>query len=205
MNRITLILVGFLILGSCANQQPNGTASNDVAVTQSETEAKDDGKKLTEAYQNKDWETVVSIGDTLIDEKDTMNLAVLYSEALAATGNPQKALSVLDKKLKSAPDDYYLYQTMGNVYYMMERYDSAIINYEKVISLKPTYARPYINEGEICEILGDKPRAIANYLAAMRLFAANNFFQETLEFANRVLSLDPTNKEANELVGKAPK
>jgi tetratricopeptide (TPR) repeat protein len=84
-----------------------------------------------------------------------------------------------------------------------ESCDSAIINYEKVISLKPTYARPYINEGEICEILGDKPRAIANYLAAMRLFAANNFYQETLEFANRVLSLDPTNEEANELVGKA--
>ena len=37
----------------------------------------------------------------------------------------------------------------------------------------------------------------------MRLFAANNFYQETKEFANRVLSLDPTNEEANELVGKA--
>jgi tetratricopeptide (TPR) repeat protein len=195
MNRIALMLLasGLLTVGSCTNKQP---------VTASSVE-KSAGEILAEAYQNKDWETVVSIGDTLISDKDTMNLTVLYAEALAATENPQKALLILDKKLESAPDNYYLYQTKGDVYYLMEKYDSAIINYEKVISMKPTYARPYIHEGEICEIIGDKPRAVANYLAAMRLFAANNFYQETLEFANRVLSLDPTNEEANELVGKA--
>lgn len=195
MNRIALMLLasGLLTVGSCTNKQP---------VTASSVE-KSAGEILAEAYQNKDWETVVSIGDTLISDKDTMNLTVLYAEALAATGNPQKALSLLDNKLESAPDDYYLYQTKGDVYYLMERYDSAIINYEKVISMKPTYARPYIHEGEICEIIGDKPRAVANYLAAMRLFAANNFYQETKEFANRVLALDSTNVEAKELLGVA--
>ena len=195
MNRIALILLasGLLIVGSCTSKKPAPASSV----------KKPAGEILVEAYQNKDWETVVSIGDTLISDKDTMNLTILYAEALAATGNPRKALSILDKKLESAPDDYYLYQTKGDVYYLMERYDSAIINYEKVISLKPTYARPYIYEGEICEILGDKPRAIANYLAAMRLFAANNFYQETKEFAYRVLSIDSTNIEAKELVGKA--
>ncbi len=195
LNRLIHILVigGLLVLTSCQNKQPSQVAS----------EPKSDGQKLVEAYQKQDWETIVSIGDTLIDDKDTMNLSILYAEALAATGNPRKALSILDKKLESAPDDYYLYQTKGDVYYLMERYDSAIINYEKVISMKPTYARPYIHEGEICEILGDKPRAVANYLAAMRLFAANNFYQETKEFANRVLSLDSTNVEAKELLGVA--
>lgn len=195
MNKIALILLasGLLIVGSCTGKQQVPASSV----------KKSAGEILAEAYQNKDWETVVSIGDTLISDKDTMNLTVLYAEALAATGNPQKALSLLDNKLESAPDDYYLYQTKGDVYYLMERYDSAIINYEKVISMKPTYARPYIHEGEICEIVGDKPRAVANYLAAMRLFAANNFYQETKEFANRVLSLDSTNVEAKELLGVA--
>ena len=60
-----------------------------------------------------------------------------------------------------------------------------------------------INEGEIYEIIGDKPRAIANYLAAARLFSANNFFGETTEYANKVLSLDPTNVEAKELLNAA--
>ena len=195
MNRIALILLasGLLIVGSCTSKQQVPASSVEKSV----------GEILVEAYQNKDWETVVSIGDTLISDKDTMNLTVLYAEALAATGNPRKALSFLDKKLESAPDDYYLYQTKGDVYYLMEGFDSAIINYEKVISMKPTYARPYIHEGKICEIIGDKPRAVANYLAAMRLFAANNFYQETKEFANRVLALDSTNVEAKELLGVA--
>ena len=159
----TIIFLVAFGLTACDNRKPSLSVSD----------GKTDGQKLVEAYQNKDWETVVSIGDTLIDEKDTMNLTIPYSEALAVTGNPQKSLSILEKKLESSPDDYYLYQTKGNVYYLMEKFDSAIINYEKVISLKPTYSRPYINEGEIYEIIGDKPRAIANYLAAARLFSAS--------------------------------
>lgn len=197
MKRIAHILVigGLLVLSSCQNKQPFQLAS----------EPKSDGQKLVEAYQKQDWKTVVSIGDTLIGEKDTINLTIPYAEALAATGNPQKALILLDKKLASTPDDYYLYQTKGNVYYLMEKFDSALINYEKVIEMKPTYARAYIFEGEIYELIGDKERAIANYLAAVKLFAANNYFQETKEFAARVLSLDSTNVEVKELLGSVQK
>lgn len=197
MNRIAhiLVLAGLVLLSSCQRKQP----------TQVGSEAKSDGQKLVEAYQKQDWKTVVSIGDTLIGEKDTINLTIPYAEALAATGNPQKALILLDKKLASTPDDYYLYQTKGNVYYLMEKFDSALINYEKVIEMKPTYARAYIFEGEIYELIGDKDRAIANYLAAVKLFAANNYFQETKEFAARVLSLDSTNVEVKELLGSVQK
>ena len=197
MKRIAHILVigGLLVLTSCQNKQPSQVAS----------EPKSDAQKLVEAYQKQDWETIVSIGDTLIDEKDTMNLTIVYAEALAATGNPRKALNLLDKKLASTPDDYYLYQTKGNVYYLMEKLDSALINYEIVIEMKPTYARAYIFEGEIYELVGDKDRAIANYLAAAKLFAANNYHQETKEFATRVLSLDSTNVEAKGLLGSVQK
>lgn len=197
MNRLAHILAvgGILVLSSCQNKQPTQVASVE----------KSDGQKLVEAYQKQDWETIVSIGDTLIDEKDTMNLTIAYAEALAATGNPQKALTLLDNKLASTPDDYYLYQTKGNVYYLMEKLDSALISYEKVIEMKPTYARAYIFEGEIYELIGDKERAIANYLAAVKLFAANNYFQETKEFAARVLSLDSTNVEVKELLGSVQK
>lgn len=163
--------------------------------------AKTDGEKFADAYRDMDWETVVSIGDTLIDEKDTMNLTIAYAEALAATGNPRKAIYLLDKKLEMNPEDYYLYQTKGNVYCTIEEYDSALINYDIVINMKPTNARPYINEGAIYEILGDKEKAIANYLTAIRLFSSHNYRQETVEFAKRVLSLDSTNVEAREILG----
>ena len=193
MRRTSLILIvgGLILLGSCqGKQQP-----------QVKTNSKTDAEKLLEAYQNKDWKTVVAIGDTLIGENDTINLTIPYAEASAATGNPQKALSLLNKKLESNPGDYYLYQTIGNVYFDMEKYDSALVYYEKVIEIKPTYARSYIYEGEIYELLGDKNKAIANYLVATKLFAANNLYEETVEYGNRVLSLDPTNAEAKELLG----
>ena len=161
---------------------------------------KSDGQKLTEAYQKQDWKTIVAIGDTLVGDSDKMNLSIPYAEALAAVGNPQKAIEVLNRKLSSNPDDYYLYQTKGNVFYSMERFDSALINYEIVIAMRPTYARPYINEGAIYELLGDKENAIANYLVAAKLFAENNYFQETMEYAKRVLTLDSTNVEAKELL-----
>jgi tetratricopeptide (TPR) repeat protein len=113
-------------------------------------------------------------------------------------------LGILDKKLESNPDDYYLYQTKGNVYTVMEKYDSAIISYNKVIEMKPTNARPYINEGEIYELIGDKENAIANYLAATYLFVKHKFYKEAAEYGNRVLKLDPDNADAKELLNQIP-
>lgn len=168
--------------------------------TQNSSAEKSVGEKFADAYRDMDWETVVSLGDSLIDEKDTMNLTIAYAEALAATGNPRKAIYVLDKKLELNPEDYYLYQTKGNVYCTIEKYDSALINYDIVIKMKPSNARPYINEGAIYEILGDKEKAIVNYLAAIRLFSSHNYHQETVEFAKRVLILDSTNVEARKIL-----
>lgn len=189
---IAVIVCGIIgFLSSCSDKKQ----------TQSAPTVKDDGQKVVDAYEIGDWETVVAICDTLVDENDTKNLIIPYAEALAGVGNPQKAIYLLDKKLKSNPSDYYLYQTKGNVYCTMEKYDSALINYDIVIKMKPTNARPYINEGAIYELLGDKENAIANYLAAIRLFSSHNYHQETIEFANRILSLDSTNVEAKKILG----
>lgn len=183
-----------MLMGACQSKQPKQTAPV----------KKSAGELFAEAYQKGDWATVVAIGDTLIGEDDKMNLTIAYAEALAATGYPNKALGILDKKLESNPDDYYLYQTKGNVYTVMEKYDSAIISYNKVIEMKPTNARPYINEGEIYELIGDKENAIANYLAATYLFVKHKFYKEAAEYGNRVLRLDPDNAEAKELLNQIP-
>ena len=196
MKRITYILVlgGLMLMGACQSKQPKQAAP----VKNSAVEL------FAEAYQKGDWATVVAIGDTLIGEDDKMNLTIAYAEALAATGNPNKALGILDKKQESNPADYYLYQTKGNVYTVMEKYDSAIISYNKVIEMKPTNARPYINEGEIYELIGDKENAIANYLAATYLFVKHKFYKEAAEYGNRVLKLDPDNADAKELLNQIP-
>ena len=196
MKRTTYLFLfgGLMLMGACQSKQPKQTAPAKKSV----------GELFAEAYQKGDWATVVAIGDTLIGEDDKMILTIAYAEGLAAIGNPEKALGILDKKLESSPDDYYLYQTKGNVYAVMEKYDSAIISYNKVIEMKPTYARPYINEGEIYELIGDKENAIANYLAATYLFVKHKFHKEAAEYGNRVLKLDPNNAEAKELLDQIP-
>lgn len=181
-------IIGFL--SSCSEKKQ----------TQSTPTVNDDGQKVVDAYEIGDWETVVAICDTLVDENDTKNLIIPYAEALAGVGNPQKAIYLLDKKLKSNPSDYYLYQTKGNVYYSMEKFDSAIISYEKVISMKPSYARAYMNVGEVYELVGNKDKAIANYLEAAKLFVENNYQEEAMKYISRVLSLDSTNVEAKEIL-----
>ena len=184
------MICGLIVLSSCNNKQASKEVSDERPI----------GELFAQAYENRDWETVVSIGDSLIGETDTLNLSIGYAEALAALGNPQKALIVLDKSLASTPMDYNLYQTKGNVYLTMEKSDSAIINYERVIDLKPTYARPYIRLGEVYELVGDREKAISNFLIAARLFATNNFFQEAIEYGERVLCLDSTNVEAKDIL-----
>jgi tetratricopeptide (TPR) repeat protein len=176
------------------------SSCSDKKQTQSVTTVKQDGQKVVEAYEKGDWETIVSICDTLVDEKDSKNLMIPYAEALAAVGKPQKAIYLLDKKIESNPNEYFLYQTKGNVYYSMERFDSAIICYEKVISMRPTYARAYMNVGETYELIGNKDKAITNYLEAAKLFVENDYMEEAVKYTSRVLSLDSTNVEAKELL-----
>ena len=185
-----LVPVVLMAISSCSHKDP----------TKDSNLAKEDGQKVVEAYANGDWGTIVSICDTLMDDDDTMNLVIPYAEALAAVGNPQKGLSLLDKKLISNPTDYYLYLTKGNVYYSMGQFDSAIISYEKVISMRPTFARAYMNVGETYQIIGNNAKAIENYLAAAQLFVDNGYLNEASVYAEKALKIDSTNTEAKQLL-----
>lgn len=159
----------FAILCSCNNASKGQQVNNH----------KDAMDLISEAYENNNWDLVISIGDTLIGDDDPKNISIIYAEALASKGNIEKAIHVLDNKIAIKPDDYYLLQTKGNVYYVAEKYDSAIVCYNKVIDMRPTYARPYVYEGEIYAELGKKQKAIARYLEAIELFATNNLIDDT--------------------------
>ena len=189
-NKIVTAASFALLLCSC-NNTSNGQQVNN------HREALD---LISEAYENNNWDLVISIGDTLIGDDDPKNISIIYAEALASKGNIEKAIHVLDNKIAIKPDDYYLLQTKGNVYYVAEKYDSAIVCYDKVIDMRPTYARPYVYEGEIYAELGEKQKAIARYLEAIKLFATNNLIDETIFFSNRVLELDSANVDAKRYI-----
>lgn len=189
-NKIFTLLSIAILLCSCNNASKGQQVNNH----------KDAMDLISEAYENNNWDLVISIGDTLIGDDDPKNISIIYAEALASKGNIEKAIHVLDNKIAIKPDDYYLLQTKGNVYYVAENYDSAIVCYDKVIDMRPTYARPYVYEGEIYAELGEKQKAIARYLEAIELFATNNLIDETLFFSNRVLELDSANVDAKRYI-----
>ena len=188
-NKLTLLLL-VVLLCSCNNNSKN----------QQVNQTKQGGELIEEAYRQGNWDLIISVGDTLIGDDDPHNISIAYAEALAAKGNYEKAINVLNRKITQQPDDYYLYQTKGNVFAVAEKYDSAIANYDIVIEMKPTNARPYINEGEIYEFLGEKEKAIKKYMVATYLFARNNFEAEAREMERRILSLDPDYKDVKELM-----
>ena len=178
------------MLCSCNNRSNNQQAN----------QAKQGGELIEEAYKQGNWDLIISVADTMIGDDDPHNISIAYAEALAAKGNIEKAINVLNRKITQKPDDYYLYQTKGNVFAVAEKYDSAIANYDMVIEMKPTYARPYINEGEIYEVLGKKEKAIEKYMVATYLFAKNKIEAEAYEMESKILRLDPDNKEVKELM-----
>ena len=66
--------------------------------------------------------------------------------------------------------------------------------------MRPTYARAYMNAGQTYEYIGNKDKAIDNYLAAAQLFIDNNYIKEAYVYAERVLKIDSTNVEAKQLL-----
>lgn len=182
---LIVLLFTATCIAACGNksQCPQANCPNDL-------------DRIREAYKQGNWDIIISIGDTLIGEDDPMNISIIYAEALAVNGNQKKAIDVLNNKIANTPDDYYLFQTKGNIYYLIEELDSAIACYDKVIDMRPTYARPYVYEGEIYTIKGEKQKAIARYLEAIRLFEENDFIVETECFCNRILDIDSSNVKA---------
>jgi len=189
-NKVLAFCVLVIVFCSCSNK------SNSQQVSQ----PKRGGELIEEAYKQGNWDLIISVADTMMGDDDPHNISIAYAEALAAKGNYEKAINVLNRKIAQKPEDYYLYQTKGNVFAVSEQYDSAIANYDIVIEMNPKYARTYINEGEIYEALGEKEKAIKKYMVATYLFARNNFEAEAREMERRILRLDPDYKDVKELM-----
>ena len=119
-NKIITLGVLVILLCSC-NSKKNSQEVN---------QPKRGGELIEEAYKQGDWDLIISVGDTLIGDDDPHNISIAYAEALAAKGNIEKAINVLNRKIAQKPEDYYLYQTKGNVFSVAEKYDSAIANYQ---------------------------------------------------------------------------
>ena len=157
-----LIAFGVLVIMLCSCN--NNTKSKQV------NQPKSGGELIEEAYKQEDWDLIISVGDTLLSDDDPHNISIAYAEALAFKGNIEKAINVLNRKIAQKPEDYYLYQTKGNIFAIIEK------------------------------ILGEKKKAIEKYMVATFLFAKNRYETEAYEMEKRILKLDPDYKDVKELM-----
>lgn len=148
-------------------------------------------KAVIAALEEADWTRIVEICDVIYRKRGTVeSMAIAYATALENTGRHEKAVKVLNEQIEVEPNNYYLYQTLGEIHQYRDEHDEAISAYEKVIEMAPAYARPYINLGKIFQERGDKEKAIENYLNAIELFADNKYYDEVIEYGTEILKMD---------------
>ena len=150
--------------------------------------------EMVDAYNKHEWETVASKGDSaksldfdFMSEKNSA-YTLCYAEGLAAIGRDREAIKMLNIYLDRFPDNYYIAQSLGNVYYGKNN-KAAHRYYELTFKINPTYARPYIKNAELYELEKDYENAIDNYLNAVSLFAYNDAYAEIVEFSGKILDM----------------
>lgn len=88
---------------------------------------------------------------------------------------------------------YYIHNALGNIYSYKSDYNKAIEHYKKSIQIQPTYARSYINVGDIYNHFNEKDSCVHYYLSAIKLFSENSFFNEVIDLSQRVISITSFN------------
>lgn len=181
---IIIIISTFLI--SCSVNKSSNTEINERLI-----------ESFEQAYQSGQWEQALSYIDTLRARKVNLNILPIEAECYAGLGQHEKAISLLENEIKldTMKNIYYVHSTLGNVYTHKSNFNKAIEHYKKSIQIRPTYARPYINIGDIYNHLNEKDSCVYYYLSAIKLFAENNFFNEVVDFSQRVISIDSLNIE----------
>ena len=146
------------------------------------------------AYNNHEWVKVVSKGDSaksmgfdFMAEKSSA-YTLCYAEGLSVAGRNSEAITMLKAYLDKFPNDYYIAQTLGNVYYGRNN-KLAHKYYELTFKINPYYARPYVHNAELYELEKDYDNAIDNYLNALDLFASHDKYAEIVEFSGKILDM----------------
>ena len=145
----------------------------------------------------KDSEKIIYYVDTLKALGVKMpDVAMEYAVAYAYLKQYNKAIQILKDNIFSSSKPQLLYNEMGSIYLIKGDTANAILSYKQAINCNPNYARPYIYLANIYKENNEKELAINNYLAAIRLFAENEYYEEMGNFAMEILEIDSTNLDA---------
>ena len=125
---------------------------------------------------------------------NTNNGVLYYAVAYAFNGEYDKGIQLLKDSIPSSEKPQLLYHEIGNILLGKGDTTQAIIAYKQALDCNPSYARPYLAMAEVYTKKGEKELAMNNYLAAIRLFAEYDAYEEMGIYAARALKeVDSTN------------
>ncbi len=109
----------------------------------------------------------------------------LYEEAQeeALNGDLKRAASLIEKVVKTDPEDFEAWTELGTVHFRREKYKEAEKCYGRALKARPDYMLALINLG--------------------RVRIAEKDYQQALEALDRAVELEPDRPESNRLVGEA--
>lgn len=123
------------------------------------------------------------------------DISLFYAVAHAFNGDYDKGIQLLKDSLASSAKPQLLYHEMGNIFLGKGDTAQAIIAYKQALDINPNYARPYLAMAEVYKNKGEKEMAMNNYLAAVRLFAEYEAYEDMSTYAAMALKLDSANIE----------
>ena len=148
-------------------------------------------KAVMAAFEDDNWQRIVDLCDRIYDRRGTVkDMTLIFATALENTNQHRKAVRVLNDQIAIEPENYYLYQTLGEIHQRRNESDEAIKAYQKAIEMAPAYARPYVYLGKIYQKKEENDEAIKNYLQAIELFVNHDYYSEIIEYGSEILKMD---------------
>jgi len=156
------------------------------------------------------YKAYLASGDTLSGEEILFEALELYRyenqlvaylvNLLAEEGRYEEALAVLDKAIKTHPENYRLYWSKGLIYIRMGETDRAIENFRSALEIAPDEAELYYHIGIVyynkAIDLQEQSLRIKNseeYMALKDLSRQN--FQEAMGWLEKSYEIDPFNEK----------
>lgn len=166
---------------------------NSQSQTMSLKETEEFYAKFDSAYKHREWEKVLQYCDTVDHYRLNFTYDIFKAEALAGLGRYDEGIDYLKQRFNNEEKLYFTTNMLGNIYWLKGDIENAIQHYEITITLRPTYARPYVSLGRLYQDIGEKDKSIAYFMDAIELFYNHDFLDEVEEFTKKIIfELDST-------------
>lgn len=167
---------------------PGGPGSDDGGIVvniEDDDDAVEVADQAADYIEERDYDKAVEVYDELV-EYDPDNTAYLRDRAATnlLRGGYDYAIRDYDRLVELNPEqDANLYYNRGCAHLAAARYEAALSDFTKSITLNETWSLAYNNRGTTYARLGDYDKAIADFTDAIKLEPENR-----LAFRNRALA-----------------